>query len=111
MGKEWLYPWGGGRGGSGSGSSSGRSRRRGDSGSVVSNSTSSSSSTPSGCINAVIHLFDFHPFHFSSHLHHQSHDDSTSFMPDENNTSVPLKGPKSSPIEPTHRHTWCVSYY
>ncbi|KAL1822795.1 hypothetical protein ACET3Z_009573 [Daucus carota] len=92
MGKEWLYPWGGGRGGSGSGSSSGRSRRRGDSGSVVSNSTSSSSSTPSGCINAVIHLFDFHPFHFSSHLHHQSHDDSTSFMPDENNTSVPLKG-------------------
>ncbi|KAL8126208.1 hypothetical protein AgCh_013483 [Apium graveolens] len=98
MGKDWLSNWVGGRGGSGGSSSSGRSRKKGgnntfycssggDSGSVVSNgtTTTSSTSTPPGCINAVIQLFDFHPFHFSSHLHHHSHDhDST--------TDVPVKG-------------------
>lgn len=104
MGKDWLYHWGSGRGGSGSSSSSsggGRSRKRGvnntfscssggDSGSVVSNSTSSTS-TPSGCINAVIQLFDFHPFHFSSNFHHQPHDHTT-FLPHESTTDVPVKG-------------------
>lgn len=106
MGKEWLYNWGGGRG------DSGRSRKKGgnstfscssggDSGSVVSNSTTS---TPSGCINAVIQLFDFHPFHFSSHLHHQSHDHTT-FLPHDSTADVPVKGlPLSTPFN-THTHT------
>ncbi|KAK1392807.1 hypothetical protein POM88_011863 [Heracleum sosnowskyi] len=103
MGKDWLSHWSGVRGGSsGSGSSSSssssRSRKKrgnntfscssgGDSGSVVSYSTS----TPSGCINAVIQLFDFHPFHFSSHLRPQS-PDHTTFLPHESTTNVPVKG-------------------
>lgn len=119
MGKEWLYNWGGGRGGGGSGgggsSSGSRSRKRGvnktfscsseaDSGIVVSNST------PSGCINAVIQLFDFHPFHFSSNLHHQSHDHTT-FLPHEPTTNVPLKGLPSSSLQHTHTHTLFYMHY
>lgn len=120
MGKDWLYNWGGVRGGSGSSSNSGGSKKKrgnntfscssgGDSGSVVSNSTTTSStSTPSGCINAVIQLFDFHPFHFSTHLHHQSHDHTT-FLPHESTTDVPVKGLPSSPPS-THTHTHSFTY-
>ncbi|TXG70823.1 hypothetical protein EZV62_005758 [Acer yangbiense] len=56
MGKEWYW----------SGSRSSTSKR-GD------NNNTTTSTTPSGCMSAVFHLFDFHHFQFPlNHHHHQS---------------------------------------
>ncbi|KAK4839852.1 hypothetical protein QYF36_025486 [Acer negundo] len=56
MGKEWYW----------SGSRSSTSKR-GD------NNNTTTSTTPSGCMSAVFHLFDFHHFQFPLNQHHHHH--------------------------------------
>ncbi|KAH7557542.1 hypothetical protein ACOSP7_027347 [Xanthoceras sorbifolium] len=81
MGKEWYW----------SGSRSSTSKRGGgDKESAAANTTTTT--PPSGCMSAVFHFFDFHHFQFPLHHHHQSSFKSTtSFLPDEDNTTL-LKG-------------------
>ncbi|CAK9135213.1 unnamed protein product [Ilex paraguariensis] len=84
MGKEWLY-WGGGGGSS-------RSTKRVRSGGGERDS--SSSSTSSGCMSAVLHLFDLHHFQFALHQQPSFHSDSV--LPEEPTVLKGVEAPRNS---------------
>ncbi|XP_059629394.1 uncharacterized protein LOC132271905 [Cornus florida] len=88
MGREWLY-WGGGSG-------SGRSTKKGR-GVERESSSSSTTTTPSGCMSAVLQLFDFHLFHqFALHQQQPPSFKPDSFLPDEPTILKGVEAPRNS---------------
>ncbi|XP_057952095.1 uncharacterized protein LOC131146481 [Malania oleifera] len=77
MGREWYW---GGRSSTKTGSGGGGER--------------DSSATPSGCMSAVLQLFDFHPFHFA--LHQQPSLKPDSLLPEEPPVLKGVEAPRNS---------------
>ncbi|KAL9240410.1 hypothetical protein vseg_014635 [Gypsophila vaccaria] len=98
MGREWYFSWGsksstkkggikGGDGddGDGGGGSDKKSVKRPQAAAVV-----APLAAAGGCMNAMLHLFDFH------HLHLCLHSQNSSYLPDDPTTSKGIEAPRNS---------------
>ncbi|KAL3521481.1 hypothetical protein ACH5RR_019630 [Cinchona calisaya] len=84
MGKEWLF-WGG------------KSTKKGRSGGRGGGDKLQASAAPTGCMCAVLQIFDLHHFPFALHNHHQpSFKPSGPFLQDEPTVRKGLEAPRNS---------------